>query len=68
MSKLLNQCRSFYVRNYPDDMEIQIDYFSVFGGLGWDIDTTKPISYLIEELILQGSVCLRYALLSSRQL
>ena len=54
MSKLLNQFRSFYFRNYPDDMEIQIDYFAVFGGLGWDIDTSKPISYLIEELILQN--------------
>ncbi|MFT5659611.1 MAG: hypothetical protein ACI9TV_000233 [Sulfurimonas sp.] len=54
MSKLLNQFRSFYVRNYPDDMETQIDYFAVFGGLGWDVDTTKPISYLIEELILQN--------------
>lgn len=54
MAKLLNQFRSFYFRNYPDDMEIQIDYFSVFGGLGWDIDTTKPIDILIEELILQN--------------
>lgn len=54
MPKLLNQFRSFYFRNYPDDMEIQIDYFAVFGGLGWDIDTTKPISFLIEELILKN--------------
>jgi len=54
MSKLLNQFRSFYFRNYPDDMEIQIEYFAVFGGLGWDVDTTKPITTLIEELILQN--------------
>ncbi len=54
MPKLLNQFRSFYTRNYPDDMETQIDYFAIFGGLGWDIDTTKPISFLIEELILQN--------------
>ena len=53
-TKLLNQFRSFYFRNYPDDMEIQIDYFAIFGGLGWDIDTTKPINFLIEELILQN--------------
>jgi len=53
MPKLLNQFRSFYFRNYPDDMEIQIEYFAVFGGLGWDIDTSKPITALIEELILQ---------------
>lgn len=54
MPKLLNQFRSFYFRNYPDSMEIQVEYFAVFGGLGWDIDTTKPINFLIEELILQN--------------
>ena len=54
MSKLLNQFRSFYLRNYPDDMEIQIDYFAVFGGLAWDIDTSKDIRFLIEEHILQN--------------
>lgn len=53
-SKLLQQFRSFYFRNYPDDMEIQIDYFSVFGGLGWDVDTSKPIAELIEMLILEN--------------
>lgn len=50
--KLLEQFRSFYVRNYPDDMEDQIEYFAIFGGLGWEIDTTKPIKTLIQELIL----------------
>ncbi len=53
-SKLLEQFRSFYFRNYPDDMEIQISYFSVFGGLGWDIDTSKPIHELIQEIILEN--------------
>lgn len=52
--KLLQQFRSFYFRNYPDDMEIQIDYFAVFGGLGWDVDTSKPITELIETLILEN--------------
>lgn len=52
--KLLEQFRSFYFRNYPDDMETQIEYFSVFGGLGWDVDTSKPLVLLIEELILQN--------------
>ena len=50
--KLLTQFRSFYFRNYPEDMETQISYFAVFGGLGWDIDTARPISELIRELIL----------------
>jgi len=53
-SKLLEQFRSFYFRNYPNDMEIQISYFSVFGGLGWDIDTSKPIIELIQEIILEN--------------
>ncbi|MCX6077673.1 MAG: DUF234 domain-containing protein [Campylobacterales bacterium] len=52
-SKLINQFRSFYFRNYPEDMELQIEYFSVFGGLGWVIDTSKPLELLIEELILK---------------
>lgn len=53
-AKLLNQFRSFYFRNYPADMEMQIEYFSVFGGLGWDVDTSKPMIILIKELILQN--------------
>ncbi|MEA2073204.1 MAG: DUF234 domain-containing protein [Campylobacterota bacterium] len=53
-SKLLEQFRSFYFRNYPDDMEMQISYFSVFGGLGWDVDTSKSIPELVETLILEN--------------
>ncbi|MCD6190701.1 MAG: DUF234 domain-containing protein, partial [Sulfurimonas sp.] len=53
-SKLLEQFRSFYFRNYPDDMEQLIEYFSVFGGLGWNVDTSKPIIELIESLILEN--------------
>jgi len=52
--KLLEQFRSFYFRNYPDDMETQISYFSIFGGLGWDIDTSKPIQELVQTLILEN--------------
>ncbi len=51
---LLDQFRSFYFRNYPDDMEIQIEYFAVFGGLGKDVDTSKPIEYLIENIIFEN--------------
>ncbi|MEA1981956.1 MAG: DUF234 domain-containing protein [Campylobacterota bacterium] len=53
-SKLLEQFRSFYFRNYPDDMEMQISYFSVFGGLGWDVDTSKSIPQLVQTLILEN--------------
>ena len=53
-TKLLEQFRSFYFRNYPDDMENQINYFSIFGGLGVDVDTTLPLEYLIEKIILEN--------------
>jgi hypothetical protein len=62
-NKLINQFRSFYFRNYPDDMELLIEYFSVFGGLGWEIDTSKPIALLIEELILQNFTILNKKIL-----
>lgn len=35
-------------------MEQLIEYFSVFGGLGWEVDVSKPIEALIEELILEN--------------
>jgi len=35
-------------------MEIQISYFAVFGGVDWEIDTTKPITELIQTLILDN--------------
>ncbi|NPA60502.1 MAG: DUF234 domain-containing protein [Epsilonproteobacteria bacterium] len=52
--KLLEEFRAFYFKNYPDDMEIQIEYFSVFGGLDLEIDTTKNIEFLIKEFILEN--------------
>lgn len=51
--RLLEQFRSFYFKNYPDDMETQIAYFAVFGGLDWEIDTSKPLTQLIHELVLK---------------
>ena len=49
---LLEQFRSFYARHYPDDMEKQIEYFSIFGGLGWHIDIDKsPESLIISEIL-----------------
>lgn len=52
--RLLEQFRSFYFTNYPDDMETQISYFAVFGGLDWEIDTTKDIKELILTLVLEN--------------
>jgi hypothetical protein len=52
--KLLHQFRSFYFKNYPYDMETLISYFAVFGGLNWQIDTTRDINTLVKSLILDN--------------
>ena len=52
--KLLDQFRCFYFRNYPEDMETQIAYFSVFGGLDCFIDTTTDINTLIHSVVLKN--------------
>ncbi|WP_457744849.1 DUF234 domain-containing protein [Sulfurimonas sp.] len=52
--KLLNQFRAFYFKNYPQDMETQISYFAIFGGLNWQIDTSQDILVLIKSLILKN--------------
>ena len=54
MPSLLQQFRSFHTRNFPNSLEESIDYFSVFGGLGWEIDTDVPLTELIQELILEN--------------
>ena len=51
---LLKQFRSFYLQNKLDDLEIAIEYFSVFGGTSWNVDTTKPIFELISAKILKN--------------
>ena len=53
-NRLLEQFRSFYFKNYPDDMETQIAYFAVFGGIDWEIDTTQTIDRLIQTHILDN--------------
>lgn len=44
---LLDQFRSFYFKNYPDDMEQLIEYFAVFGGLDIELDSSMHITELI---------------------
>ena len=58
-SNLLKQFRTFYSKNYPEDMEKCIEYFGVFGGLDVEVDTTKPILQLVEELILSNFISLQ---------
>jgi hypothetical protein len=48
---LLQQFRSFCFQNSAADLEKAIEYFAVFGGMGWNIDMNKPLDELIEEKI-----------------
>ncbi len=38
----------------PQAIEKAIEYFSVFGGMGWNIDISKSLDELIEEKILKN--------------
>ncbi|OQX58701.1 MAG: hypothetical protein B5M52_04905 [Helicobacteraceae bacterium 4484_230] len=51
---LLKQFQSFYRHNFPDSMEQLIEYFSIFGAFGYDIDITQPIEKLILNTILDN--------------
>ncbi len=48
------QFRSFYCRHMIHDMERLVEYFSIFGGLGWQIDIDAPLEELIEKEILEN--------------
>ena len=51
---ILRQFRSFCFRNNATNFEQAIDYFAVFGGMGWNVDLSKPIETVIEEKILDN--------------
>lgn len=51
---LLEQFRSFYFQNNPKNVEEAIKYFAVFGGMGWNVDTSKPLEELIESKVLNN--------------
>lgn len=51
---LLEQFRSFYFQNKPQDMEQAIKYFCVFGGTSWDVDMNVPLEELIEKKVLNN--------------
>jgi len=53
-NNLLDIFRAFYFRNYPDDMESQIELFSFFGGLDQDIDSLKSVEELVVEVIVDN--------------
>ena len=51
---LLQHFRSFAYQNNIGDFDTALEYFTVFGGTGWDIDTSKSLDTLIEEKILRN--------------
>ena len=51
---LLAQFRSFCYQNHATDFEQAVEYFSVFGGMGWNVDFSKSIDALIEEKVLKN--------------
>ena len=51
---LLQQFRSFCYQNNATDFEQAVEYFSVFGGMGWNVDLSKTIDELIEEKVLRN--------------
>ena len=51
---LLKQFRSFYFQNSFFDLEKAIEYFSIFGGTSWNVDSTKPLYELIVSKVLKN--------------
>jgi hypothetical protein len=51
---ILEQFRSFCYQNNANNLEVALEYFAVFGGMGWRVDLTKPLNELIEEKVLKN--------------
>jgi len=51
---LLQQFRSFCFQNNATDFEQAVEYFAVFGGMGWNVDLSRSIDELIEEKVLSN--------------
>ena len=51
---LLQHFRSFAYQNNIRDFDKALEYFTVFGGTGWDVDTSKSLDELIEEKVLRN--------------
>ena len=51
---LLAEFRSFCYQNKVNDFEQAVEYFAVFGGMGWQVDMSKPLDLLIEQKILSN--------------
>ena len=53
-STILQQFRSFCYQNSATNLEVALEYFAIFGGMGWRVDLTKPLDKLIEEKVLNN--------------
>ena len=51
---LLQHFRSFVYQNKIEDFDLALEYFVVFGGTGWSVDTSKSLESLIEQKILRN--------------
>ena len=51
---LLQQFRSFCFQNKPQELEQALEYFSVFGGMSWSVDMSKPLEELILSKVLKN--------------
>ena len=51
---LLAQFRSFCYQNKATDFEKAVEYFAVFGGMGWSVDMTKPLDKHIVNKVLNN--------------
>ncbi len=51
---LLQHFRSFAYQNNIREFDKALEYFAVFGGTGWDVDTSKSVEALIEEKVLRN--------------
>ncbi len=51
---LLQHFRSFAFQNNIREFDKALEYFAVFGGTGWDVDTSKSVEALIEEKVLRN--------------
>jgi len=55
---LLQHFRSFAYQNSIKDFDTALEYFSVFGGTGWDVDVSKSVDALIKEKVLSNYAAL----------
>jgi len=51
---LLQHFRSFAYQNNIKDFDKALEYFTVFGGTGWDVDVSQSVATLIEEKVLSN--------------